>query len=57
MDNIIDLIATDASPSDISGAVKDAMYAKAAEKIEALRPEVANIMFADESGETYEDQE
>ena len=33
MDNIIDLIAIDAKPSEVSDQIKDALYAKAAEKV------------------------
>jgi len=47
MDNIIDLIATDASPAEISDKIKSLMYAKAAERIEAARPYVASTMFGD----------
>jgi len=62
MENIIDLIATDASPSDVSDQIKSALYAKSAERIDALRPFVASSLFgADEqvedSPESQEDQE
>ena len=45
MDNIIDLIATDASAAEISDKIKELMYAKAGEKVEAIRPTVAQSMF------------
>ena len=48
MDNIIDLIATDSSASDVSDAIKSALFAKAAERIDAARPIVAASMFGDE---------
>jgi hypothetical protein len=48
MDNIIDLIATDSSASDVSDAIKSALFAKAAERIDAARPLVAASMFGDE---------
>jgi hypothetical protein len=62
MDNIIDLIATNAKPSEVSDAVKSVLYAKAAERIDAARPLVAASMFggeeyADDTQETPEDQE
>ncbi len=47
MDNIIDLIATDAKPSEVSDQIKDALYAKAAEKIEAIRPNIALSVFSE----------
>jgi hypothetical protein len=45
MDNIVDLIATDSSASDISDLIKDALFAKSAEKINSIRPEVASSLF------------
>ena len=45
MPNIIDLIAQDSKASEISSEIKDSLYAKAAEKIEALRSGVSNSMF------------
>ena len=35
MDELIDLIATDKSPSEITDQIKDVLYAKASERIEA----------------------
>tara|TARA_B100001287_G_C22549292_1_gene466028 strand:+ start:336 stop:545 length:210 start_codon:yes stop_codon:yes gene_type:complete len=51
MNEIIDLIATDSSAADISDKIKDTLYAKAAEKIESQRSDVAVSMF-DPSTET-----
>tara|TARA_Y100000004_G_scaffold154352_1_gene178476 strand:+ start:249 stop:503 length:255 start_codon:yes stop_codon:yes gene_type:complete len=48
MDDVIDLIATDASASDISDKMKELLYAKAAERIDIARPYVANAMFGQE---------
>tara|TARA_B100001113_G_scaffold216461_1_gene177578 strand:+ start:516 stop:701 length:186 start_codon:yes stop_codon:yes gene_type:complete len=45
MDDIIDLIATDASASDVSDRIKDTLYAKAAERVEASKPIVADSVF------------
>ena len=45
MADIIDLIAQDSKASDVSSEIKDNLYAKAAEKIEALRGGVSNAMF------------
>ena len=41
----MDLIATDASASDVSNKIKDALMAKAAARIDAFRPEVASTVF------------
>ena len=40
MDEIIDLIATDSSSSDVSDKIKDLLYTKAADKIESQRSDV-----------------
>ena len=45
MDELLDMIATDSSASDISDSIKDTLYAKAAERIQSQRPEVAAAMF------------
>ena len=45
MEELVDLIATDASPSDVSDKIKDALMAKAATRIDALRPELASSVF------------
>tara|TARA_B100002051_G_C16281484_1_gene413744 strand:+ start:71 stop:280 length:210 start_codon:yes stop_codon:yes gene_type:complete len=45
MPNIIDLIAQDSKASEVSSEIKDSLYAKAAEKIEALRSGVSKVMF------------
>ena len=45
MNEIIDLIATDSSAADISHKIKDTLYAKASEKIESQRSDVAVSMF------------
>ena len=45
MTNILDLIASDESSSDISDAIKDALFAKSSEKIDALKPSISSNMF------------
>jgi len=58
MDELLDLIATDKSPSEITDQIKDALYVKASERINAQKPDVAASMFdhiADE--EEFEDAE
>jgi len=54
MEELVDLIATDASASDVSDKIKDALMAKAAARIDAFRPEVASSVF---DGEELEDEE
>jgi len=45
MDELLDMIATDKSPSDISDSIKDTLYAKAAERINSQRPDIAASIF------------
>ena len=55
MDNIIDLIAQDSKASDISDQIKDVLYTKASEKIEAIRPDVAGSIFVEPETETEQE--
>ena len=67
MDELLDMIATDASATDISDSIKDTLYAKAAERINSQRPDIAMQMFdptiadeeevSDEVVDTAEDEE
>ena len=52
MDELMDMITKDESPSGISDAIKDALYAKSAERIGAHKDTVANSLFG-----SPEDQE
>ena len=45
MDELLDMIATDASPTDISDSIKDTLYSKAAERIQSQKPSIAMQMF------------
>ena len=54
MEDLVDLIATDASATDVSDKIKDALMAKAAARIDAFRPEIASTVF---DGEVPEDEE
>ena len=47
MEDLIDLIATDGSASEVSDRIKDILYAKSGERIEQLKPPVADLMFND----------
>ena len=48
MDDLLDMIIADESPSQISDAIKDVLYAKSAERVDAFRPLVANGLFSGE---------
>ena len=54
MEELVDLIATDASASDVTDKIKDALMAKAAARIDAFKPEVAADVFGDEAPEEEE---
>ena len=54
MDDLLDMIAADESPSQISDKIKELLFAKSSEKIDEFRPIVANSMF---NGETEEEAE
>jgi len=45
MDDLLDMIAADESPSQISDKIKELLFTKSAEKIDQFRPAVANSMF------------
>ena len=48
------MIATDSAASQITSSIKDILFAKAAEKIDAMKPDVANSFFG--NGESTEEQ-
>ena len=54
MEELVDLIATDASASDVSDKIKDALMTKAAARIDALKPNVASSVFDAEVPEEEE---
>ena len=56
MEDVIDLIATDASAAEVSDKMKEVLYAKAAERIDIARPYVANAMFGQEFEYPTEDE-
>ena len=57
MDDLLDMITTDESPSQISDKIKEVLFAKSAEKIEAMKPTVAANMFADVVGQPDDSEE
>ncbi len=50
----MDMILTDESPTDVSDKIKEILLAKSAEKINAVRPEVAASLFG-EIEDNYEE--
>ena len=57
MEDLVDLIATDASASDISDKIKERLYTKAAEYIDAARPVVGADIFGTELPEVDDELE
>ena len=49
--DLMDMMASDESPSGISDKIKDILFNKSAEKIDAIRPDVATNMFGQEEPE------
>lgn len=45
MDDLMDMIVADSSPSDISDKIKDILFSKASERVDVARPIVASSMF------------
>ncbi len=52
----MDMIISDDSPSQISDTIKSSLFAKSAERVDALRPDVASTMFADDAVEEDEEE-
>ncbi len=53
----MDMMVSDESPSQISDKIKDILYGKAAERIDAFRPMVANGVFGEDDIEVEDDEE
>mgnify|MGYP003110747756 FL=1 len=52
----MDMIIADDSPSQISDTIKSALFAKSAERVDALRPDLASTMFGDDAVEEEEEE-
>ena len=55
MEEIVNLIGSDASASDVSDKIKDILYAKAAERIDTIRPTVGVSVFGGEQSSEEEE--
>ena len=56
MDELMNLMIADESPSEISDSIKNQLFAKAGARVDALKPAVANAMLGYEV-ESEEDVE
>ena len=52
----MDMMAANASASDVSDKIKEILYAKTAEKVDAARPLVGAELFGDEIPEVSEEE-
>ena len=53
----MDMIVSDESPSQISDKIKELLFTKSAEKVDAYRPTVAASLFGNEGVESSEEEE
>jgi hypothetical protein len=51
MDELLDMIISDESPSQVSDKIKELLFAKSAEKIEGLRPAAGTALFGNQEQE------
>jgi len=51
MEELLDLIITDESPSNVSDKIKEILFNKSAERIDSIRPEVASSLLGFSSDE------
>ena len=57
MDELMDMMVDDASASQISDQMKDILFAKSAERVDAYRQEVANSLFGSPEVEVEDEVE
>ena len=57
MDDLMDAIVANQSPSQVSDAIKDLLYAKSATKVDELKPEIANSLFGEQVPEVEDEVE
>ena len=53
----MDMIGADESAAQVTDKIKDLLYAKSGEKVDAVRPYVANSLFGDQEVEIDDDEE
>ena len=57
MDDLMDAIVANDSPSKVSDAIKDLLYEKSAVKVDALKPEIASSLFGNDIPEIEDEVE
>ena len=53
----MDMITTDESPSQITDKIKDLLFAKSAERVDAFKVDAANSVFGNSDVDQIEDYE
>tara|TARA_S200002703_G_scaffold102497_1_gene88785 strand:- start:232 stop:429 length:198 start_codon:yes stop_codon:yes gene_type:complete len=57
MEELMDLMVTGESPLEVSDKMKEILYAKSAERVDALKPVAASSLFgAEEIEDDFEDE-
>jgi len=56
MDELLDMMITDESPSQISDKIKDIIYSKTASRVDNYRSSVGNALFNGQPEEVSDDQ-
>jgi hypothetical protein len=57
MEELMDLLVADESPAQISDKIKDILFAKSAENITTIRPQVAASIFDNSKESEVEEEE
>tara|TARA_R100001463_G_scaffold107879_1_gene162449 strand:- start:599 stop:772 length:174 start_codon:yes stop_codon:yes gene_type:complete len=57
MDDLMDMIISDESPSQITDKIKEVLYAKSAERIDMIKPVIAADMFNNDEQDSSEEEE
>ena len=53
----MDMIGADESAAQVTDKIKDLLYAKSGEKVDAFRPHVANSLFGDQEVEVDDESD
>ena len=56
MEELMDIIATNESPSQVSDKIKDLLFSKSAERLENMRSAVASQLFGENESEEETDE-
>ena len=56
MDELLDMMITDESPSQISDKIKDMLYSKSASRVDASKSSVGNAFFNGQPEEVSDDE-